>query len=108
MDSVDVYKVRTTFRDLKRRGYFAADNSNGEIMITSDAECMASHLRGKRDRINYEGNLHEFHTYLDRYFGRPLVPHDAFLLRRLFKREISELEIGIEKAEAELPKVNCA
>jgi hypothetical protein len=102
MGGIEVYKVRATFRDFKRRGYFAQDTANGDCVVTSDAAVMAFQLHGKGDRVNYDGTMTEFHTYLDGYFGRPLIPADAYLLRRLNKREKGELEREIAKAEAEL------
>lgn len=107
MADIYVYKVYTTFCDIKRKGLFAEDHNTGDEFMTCDAENMASQLRGNKARINYKGNRTEDHTFVDGYFGRPFYPADVYRLRRLYKREISELEREIDKAEAKLPKVNC-
>ena len=106
MESIDVYKVMTSFRDLKWKGFFAEDHDSGLVVLTSDANYMTSHLWEERDRINYYGHRGEYHSYLDGYFGRPLVPADAYLLRRLYKRERDELEKEIDKIESNNQQCN--
>jgi hypothetical protein len=108
MNPVEVYKVRAAFRDFNQRGYYAEDTNNGNWIWASDVVDMARFLCDKRDRVSYDGTQTQVNFYADGYFGRPLIPADAFLLRRLFKKERSELEAEIDKAEAKLQKVRCA
>ena len=66
---------------------------------------MADHIvkiRDCRDRVRYDGDRREFQSYIDGYFGRPLFPAEAYLMRRLDKGKIEELETAFDKAEAEL------
>ncbi|MDD5650545.1 MAG: hypothetical protein PHF86_09035 [Candidatus Nanoarchaeia archaeon] len=97
MIDIFIYRITSSFRDHKLRDFLIENEDSGEIVTTPDIFYLAQHIYDEQDRLNFEGDRTNLHTYLDGYFGRPLVPCDSYLLRKLYKKERANLEQELDK-----------
>jgi len=108
MNQIFVYKIYSTFRKPGMKGFFVEEEKSNCIDFNAifALDFLIYHLYNKLDQLNYVGDRKEYCSYLGGYFGKPAIPLDSYLLRRLNKKEINNLEKEIKKYIKIRDKIN--